>query len=467
MFEWLNRLRAQRADDQDGVADTRPQRPSGEQSSWGEGDRVTPVDHDPDELYLDESSMMLEALQHNVSSGLDLATQRVRIADAFNSTRPVGDRYELSGRLTELQILVEAMIDRKNHAIIYGARGVGKTSIARVFGDLVDEAGRDAYYHSASGDADFEELMRPYITMILDNSGRLPGREHLEALGDRFSARDLADALASVGSQKTFLILDEFDRITNRRARAETASLLKLLSDYRASVQLIIVGISTDVTHILDDHPSLRRHLVAVRIGPIADHAARRLLEEGCRRGGITLGEDVADALVRIAAGSPYHARTFALAAGLAAIGAQRETVDQAALLDGVEAAWRDWSALSPRTARLFQRIANREQDIAGLWVLALLATQEHMFDRTRLGDTLADAKIVSSAKADALAGELIAKLDSELISEDGMYSFGDSLAPQYLLVAWLRAAARNETFSLSEWTTCLAELANSVKESQ
>ncbi|WP_165418791.1 ATP-binding protein [Sphingobium xenophagum] len=449
------------------MADTRPPLPIGEQSAWSGGDRTAPEDNGPDELYLDESSMMLEELQHNVSSGLDLATQRVRIADAFNSTRPVGDRYELSGRLTELQILVEAMIDRKNHAIIYGARGVGKTSIARVFGDLVDEAGRNAYYHSASGDADFEELMRPYVTMILDNSVRLPGREHLDALGERFSARDLADALASVGSQKTFLILDEFDRITNRRARAETASLLKLLSDYRASVQMVIVGISTDVAHILDDHPSLRRHLVAVRIGPIADHAARRLLEEGCRRGGITLSEDVADALIRIAGGSPYHARTFALAAGLAAIGAQRETVDQSALLEGVEAAWRDWSALSPRTARLFQRIANREQDVAGLWVLALLAAQEHMFDRARLSDTLTDAKVTSSIKSDALAGELIAKLDSELNTEDGMHSFSDSLAPQYLLVAWLRAAVRNETFLLPEWTKCLAELANSVKESQ
>src|SRR3546814_18250346 len=65
-----------------------------------------------------------------------------------------------------LEKLVEAIVVQRKHAVIFGTRGSGKTSLARVFGDLADEAGCVALYASANGEADFDSLFRPFLTEL-------------------------------------------------------------------------------------------------------------------------------------------------------------------------------------------------------------------------------------------------------------------------------------------------------------
>ena len=82
-----------------------------------------------------------------------ISLRRDSIYSAFNTALPVTDRHGLAGRNSELEKLVEAIVVQRKHAVIFGTRGSGKTSLARVFGDLADEAGCVALYASASGEA--------------------------------------------------------------------------------------------------------------------------------------------------------------------------------------------------------------------------------------------------------------------------------------------------------------------------
>ncbi|MFL0418886.1 ATP-binding protein [Sphingomonas sp. 179-I 2A4 NHS] len=380
----------------------------------------------------------LSHLQAAVNAGIIGEARRSRITEGFNASKPVGDRYELSGRMAELRALASAVVDGANHAIIYGARGVGKTSLARVFGDLVDEAGCDVFYHSASGDAEFEAVVAPYVRFIEETAGRSQPMRSL-VLQAPFSARDVADALASVRTRRIFLILDEFDRITNQRTRSELAALMKLLSDFRIPVQFVMVGISNDVDLLIAEHASLRRHMAAIRVGPIEPAAARALMAEGGRRAGLDYEPGVVDIIAAISIGSPYHVRTLAREAGLQAFEAGVETVDEAALWQGIDTAWRDWSGVSASAARRFTRLAASAALREPLVATALLAGTEYVFDAARLAEAIGDARVCSPSEIQSIVVAVVDGLGGELREVDGGLAFTDSLAPQYLLLAMVR----------------------------
>lgn len=399
-------------------------------------------------MELSSTHAALASLQSSATGGLRRDLARTRITEAFNAAQPVADRYALNGRYDELAHLVEAVVDGQHHAIIYGARGVGKTSLARVFGDLVDEAGGDVFYHSASGDATFEEVMSPYLRFL----GEAAGNAAPVKVGERFSARDFAEALLARGGGRIVLILDEFDRVVNRHTRAELAATLKLISDFRIGVQMILVGISTDIVTLIEEHPSLRRHMAAVRVGPIRPSGSSGLLKEGARRAGVTFDPDCHHAIVSLALGSPYHVRLLALNAALVAQREGRTAIQVDDLVAGMDAAWRDWSTLSLPSARLFTRLAASAADRLHLIVVALLAAQEYGFDRARLVQAMSDVLDLPPAAAASEADNMLALLDDALEDSAGRTVFSDALAPQFLLIAMLRADRRDEGFSLSNW---------------
>jgi hypothetical protein len=402
-------------------------------------------------MELPSTHAALASLQSSATGGLRRDLARTRITEAFNAAQPVADRYALNGRYDELAHLVEAVVDGQHHAIIYGARGVGKTSLARVFGDLVDEAGGDVFYHSASGDATFEEIMSPYLRFLGEGAGQ-SGSPALAKAGERLSARDFAEALLGRTGGRVVLILDEFDRIVNRHTKAELAATLKLISDFRIGVQMILVGISTDIVTLIEEHASLRRHMAAVRVGPIRPSGSSGLLKDGARRAGVTFESDCHEAIVSLALGSPYHVRLLALNAALVAHRQGRTAIGVDDLLAGMDAAWRDWSTLSLPSARLFTRLATHTDNRLRLIVVALLAAQEYGFDQARLAQAMTDVLDLPPAAAESEAGSMLALLGDALEDSAGRTVFGDALAPQFHLLAMLRADRHDEGFSLSNW---------------
>lgn len=387
----------------------------------------------------DAAGEMIETLQAGISASVRGITTRAATV-AFNASQPVGDRYELSGRLGELQRLTKAVVEGGQHAVIYGARGVGKTSLARVFGDLMDEAGCDVFYHSASGDAEFEEIIGPYLRFIGESGGRTGTGAGSHRLGTRFGARDVADLLSTITNRRIFLVLDEFDRITNARARAELAALLKLLSDFRIGVQFVIVGISNDVDMLVEEHPSLRRHMAAIRVGPINGESIARLLLEGSRRAEIHFEPEVLAAIVTLSLGSPYHARLMALQAALHWTGPTGEPIGMAALDAGLDEAWASWAAVSASAARTFTRLAADHGHRMEIAAAAMAASMEYAFDEHDVARLLDNGGVHDAGTRARVVLDL---LQGELQATERRVVFRDSLAPQFLLLAMVRADDR------------------------
>src|SRR2546421_7387655 len=63
-----------------------------------------------------------------------------RLSVAFTPSAPVGATELFAGRTDQIMRCVTAIIQRGLHIVVYGERGVGKTSLANVLPAIITEA---------------------------------------------------------------------------------------------------------------------------------------------------------------------------------------------------------------------------------------------------------------------------------------------------------------------------------------
>jgi hypothetical protein len=371
----------------------------------------------------------------------NIAFRRNAVFAAFNTAVPVSDRHGLAGRKKELTRLIDAVVKQRKHALIYGARGSGKTSLARVFGDLADEAGCVALYGSASEGADVDGLFRPFLDELplQRGAGAIPTDRPI-------GVQQLANLFVQGVTQRTLLIVDEFDRVTTERTRHEVASLLKLLTDMHSAVQIVLVGIAGNVDGLLAAHPSLRRHLFAQPVAPIERDELAGLLRLCAQQAGLAFEEEAVQTIVSAAIGSPYHARVFGMHAALLAEAAGRERVTLSDAQKGLAEALAEWSDLTPEICAVFERALGQAGNLRGMIALAgVLAAHAPVLTFERMnaaGVDLFGGELGGPAAVDRTIG-----LIAPALSEDGMpgeLQFVDSLSPQFLVLMANGAALRS-----------------------
>jgi hypothetical protein len=369
-----------------------------------------------------------------------LARLRSLVLAAFNPAQPVEDRSQLLGRSVELNQLLGAMLDMRAHALVYGARGAGKTSLVRAFGDYADQRGHIVLYLSCGGNCSFATIFAPYLADLPDicflPEERQEVRGLIASLGPDFGARALSSVLVRVQQRDVIFVVDEFDRVLNHETRAEIAALVKLLSDQRARVQLLFVGIARDVGELIEAHPSLRRHLVAVPLRRFDSSSISDLFERGGRRTGLQFGAEAREMIAAMSAGSPYHLRLFSFYAAMAALDRQVSTIGREETDVGFRSALDMWSSTNPRDGALFERLA-----VGGVDIRQQL---EQVAMQALSGDSLMPPTVPTEGVAGHVAdihgskSEAFVLLRPALVqADDGeTYVFEDSLAPQFLLVS-------------------------------
>lgn len=363
---------------------------------------------------------------------------RARTSHAFAPSQPVDSREDLCGRDRELQRLLGAVCDSHLHGIIFGPRGSGKTSLARVFGDHADERGFTVIYLSCTGSESFSTLMTAYVEELGATAFDMSEEELDEILEAchryALTPRSLTTLLERVTEPVVF-ILDEFDRVTDPGVKEEAAALAKLLSDMRSHVRLLFVGISGDIEDLIGAHQSVRRHLVAVGVTPLVDEAVDAFIAYASRTSGMSFSDDARKIVSFVAQGSPYHVRLFCLHGALAALDRHCTTVGGEHMIAGMRAAREDWRMTNEKDAQLFERLAVADGLPDGLLV-ALVRTAARQPDfRVEEFRDLAVQGGFSEAEAAQLLHLVEPALD-QLAGPRPASCFRDALAPQFLLAS-------------------------------
>ncbi|MBB4861099.1 ABC-type thiamine transport system ATPase subunit [Novosphingobium chloroacetimidivorans] len=382
-------------------------------------------------LLLDHTSLFEEAPtspielsqknQIRESSERDSRRDQVKVARIFDSAHPVRTRGELFGRADELDTLLSATLDLGQHVIIHGARGSGKTSLVRVYGDHADGHGAVVIYMACEPGASFAELVRPYLSALpaaaLAPEERVRFRNALNALPEAFGPRAFVDLVAERVASTVVFIFDEFDRITDPNVKAEMAAAMKLLADSLASVLFMLVGIAHNVADVIECHPSLRRHMRAVSLGRIEPSSVKALIDAGEGATGLKFNDDARAIIARASCGSPFHVRMFCHHAAIAALARGSSSVSRSDAHKGLHSAILQWAAMNSEDAQHFVSLVEDE---------TLLPEIERIARTAALGDRLPSH-----------IGDARALLGSALVPEsnsNAAFVFRDSVAPQFLI---------------------------------
>ncbi|MDP1026689.1 ATP-binding protein [Sphingomonas sp. KR1UV-12] len=364
--------------------------------------------------------------------------RRQRVYAGFDANMPVADRTGMAGRTRELQRLEQAVFDQRLHALICGTRGSGKTSLARVFGEIADERGCLVLYDIASGDMAFDALCRGFLEdLVRERAGRPGAAAIADLLAPETDGRRIATVLAEHLDQTVVILIDEFDRITSQETKTEFASLLKLLSDLRANVRFVIAGIAADLHDLIEGHLSLRRHLAVVRTGRIEAHDLDTLLAACAAGAGMQVAPAAADLIVRTTLGSPYHLRLFGLHAALAALNGGSRVIGPEEVATGLADAFEQWRELTTLPTAVAARLQGTTPTMTiGLCAILVIAAHHGWFDRGEVVATVADILGDRRADADTQTDAALGELDGLLTrAADGRLRFRDTLAPQFLLL--------------------------------
>ena len=250
-----------------------------------------------------------------------LARRKLALRDALGASQPVIDRTSFAGRHDALAQLIASIEQQRVHVVIYGERGIGKTSLAHVFAETAREARYLVLYGSCGTEAEFSSMFRAfasriprlYHSSVLPNSTEAERGDNLDVmLPEQFGPRELADLFSEITGTRVLIILDEYDRVLDKNFRRDVAELIKNLSDRAARVQLVLTGVAQNLDELIGYAPSIRRNIVGLPMRPLTKAEVRDVIAIGEVAADLRYSPESVAMVTAMAGGSPYLVRLLA-----------------------------------------------------------------------------------------------------------------------------------------------------------
>lgn len=371
-------------------------------------------------------------------------SMRIKLRNAFTPSQPVADRRLFAGRTEILSTMISSIEDQRLHLVLYGERGIGKTSLLHMLSDAAREARYIVVYSSCGAASNFQDTFRTAAADIplLYHTGFGPTTEEAEAgstlaelLPEKFTPRQFADLCVKLTGTRALIILDEFDRAESHEFRRDLAEVLKSLSDRSVRVQVVIGGVAADLGQLVEHIPSIRRNILAVRVPLMTEDEIRALIATGERASGLVFDAMVRDLISTIACGWPYVATLICHHAGLHAIESARSTVLTDDVLFALDEALQELRARMGRSIHVqVDRMMNE-----GMGKLLTLIAGAAL--KSGGPFSLADVEASASKASDAQAAKrLVEQLSAERVllerrddAYGASYAFLEDGLPQYL----------------------------------
>ena len=289
--------------------------------------------------------------------------------EAFTPTKEMEDTQRFAGRANQLADLSQALQLPGGHIVIYGNRGVGKSSLAKQL-QLMSQSNEAVLSRLANQPytpLDFlpiylqcddsiksiddllvrlltaDDCLRdwvPFRVVSKQGSGEIGGSIKLKIVefnakagGAETSKQEeveqdlhglfrnalLSIVRSGVARSGVLLIIDEFDRILDRSGMA---SLLKSLGD--DGVKFALVGVATNLGELIGEHESVARQLTegSILVPPMSRAEIEEVFDraEAVLDGRMTFPKPTRDWIAGVARGHPYFVQLLGRSTLIAAL---------------------------------------------------------------------------------------------------------------------------------------------------
>ena len=238
-----------------------------------------------------------------------------RLRRAFTPASPIAHAHRLQGRSGLLDDLRRAWNREGASVVLYGRRGVGKTSLVTVASNTFRGP---VFYHSASADDRFSSI----ASAMLHHLGRPGGGS-----GPASSSSTLLtpqDVVRFLPPNPCLVVIDDFERLRSRDTTFAFADLVKKISDARISTTLTFVGIGDHAGELIEGHRSAKRQLISLEVPPLTGTSIENIIQVGAEKLGIRFEPVAIDRIATLSENVPYCAHLLSECAVYSLLGSIR-----------------------------------------------------------------------------------------------------------------------------------------------
>lgn len=279
------------------------------------------------------------AMKENAGKSLLVDPRLVQLGEVFTPASPIHDADLFSGRSDLLVRIAHAVNQRGMHCILFGERGVGKTSLANILPSTLVSAGAELVVAAVNCDTtdDYSSLMHKLMQEIVAEVKRPNvgfGSDFTafqnplsQSLPERPRPNDVRLLMQAVGAN-VLLILDEFDRIVDQDSVRLVADTIKTFSDRAVPATFVLVGVANNVDWLLREHQSIERCLTQVLMPRMTAEELAGIIDNGLDQVNMAMGDAVRWYIPAVAQGYPHYAHLLALEAAWRAVREDRSEVN-------------------------------------------------------------------------------------------------------------------------------------------
>lgn len=244
----------------------------------------------------------------------DWRVLRDEVIELFTPGAPIDELTLFSGRSVQIQRLRDTLLSKGRHSAVFGERGVGKTSLVKIFhlGRNTPQRIHHVYIQCLRHDT-FDSIWRKAFRRIKftteDNTEQWADQliertpldvDEIEIILNDFGKNDLA-----------ILIFDEFDRIQDKSVREQMSETIKQLSNNPTSATIILVGVAQAVTDLVAEHLSISRALVQIQMPRMNMNELQEIVTSRIKRTPLKISGDALWRIAFLSSGLPFYSHVL------------------------------------------------------------------------------------------------------------------------------------------------------------
>ena len=307
---------------------------------------------------------------------------RARLSFAFSPSAPVSSLDLFSGRENQLGRVTDTIFQRGQHAVVYGERGVGKTSLANVLADWLQFLNKFNYQivrHNCAATSTFNTIWEG-VFRELSFKRNNPGSTDAHTLipmssyvPENAGSEDVRFLLQQTGTS-TVVILDEYDRIPKESATSVLmADTIKSLSDHSVDATLIIIGVADSIDGLIAEHKSIERALVQIQMPRMSDTELDSIIDRGFKQVEMTIDSAAKYQITALSQGLPHNAHELGQLTGYACVDAYRSHAGKSDVEEAIKKA-----------------VVNAQQTIVASYCQAVSSPHQNIYREILLAAALA-----------------------------------------------------------------------------
>jgi hypothetical protein len=231
------------------------------------------------------------------------------VLHAFSPGAPIDELSLLAGRSAQLELMIDTVLQRGKHAMLYGERGVGKSSLANTFATRLLGGARTLTCIPVNCHAsdDFSAVWRKVFRRL-----EVDGQTLAVKYPGLIEPDEVVVELSNFGLNAIpIIIIDEFNEVQSRDVRNLIANTIKNLSDRSVRATVIVVGVADSVGDLIEEHESISRCLRQIPMQRMNPNELKEIVEKRLADLGMKIRPDALAYIVALSRGLPHYTHLF------------------------------------------------------------------------------------------------------------------------------------------------------------